>query len=867
MKKLLFLLFISTVCLQTFAVPAYPYPVTVTQPNGEELTLIMKGDEFINWAVTLDGYTLLLNSDRYFCYAQLNESGDMEPSDYFATEISNRSTEVNAWLQNVNINLFYSDKQVYQYMQLREIYEIESSKGVVETKGERKLLVILMEFPDRTYKRSVEDFEMLFNQVHYYETGFNGSLKDYFLEASYNTLTITSTITGPYFTKNNASYYTPDARWTLFAREAFEAVVDAGVDLAPFANGNIIPSFYAIYAGYDQSNGCNNCIWAHNQSNFNFPYGGYIVQKYSCSSELKGTNGNLISGIGTPCHEFGHALGAPDYYDTNYAIGGQYEGTGYWDLQASGAHNDGGSTPAHPNPRSKVYTYDWATVIELNTPQTVTVPLSRIYKNAFYRINVPHSDPGCSEQYFILENRTKAGFDAYIPGQNLLIYRCTENYNSSGNTTSWQRFYPVSANAPVAVPEAGVDKQKQYGNINSGSCPWPGNGNNTSFKNTSIPAMISWGGVPTNKPISNISVQGDYITFDFMGGGSKSNYHVFLPAYYGCLVTSESTSPVNTGGSFSFKVDLLPSHDKSNFVVTANNIPITPSENTYTINNIQADQIVRIEGIEFNTFPIKVTAGENGRITPDDNVNVIHGGIQTFDINADNGCSIVNVNVDGDDLGIIKSYTFKNVLEPHTIDASFKIGGQFNIDLSPYEIFFEAFGGTSSDIVEILVSSSDVPSNIAIAAPTKIEISLNGKNWYQAFSLSKSQLPATIYARFNPPLGSWMPVDGKITFKATEAYNEIDVHGTVLGIDEIDNNKNITIFPNPTTGKFQVMSDEVKISNIEIFDVYGKKQSYVLISNNQDEKMSIDISNLEAGIYIMTIQTYKGNIYKKLVKE
>ena len=874
MKKLLFFLIILMISFQTFAIPAYPYPITTTQPNGEEVTLVMKGDEFIHWAVTLDGYTLLINSERYFCYAQLNESGDLEPSPYIATEISNRSQEVSSWLQSINKNLFYSEEQAYYYMQLREIVDNENENIKSGSKSVNKLLVILMDFPNRAFRRTQEEFNLLLNQINNTEDGITGSMKDYYLQTSYNKFEVTCTVVGPYTTPNPVEYYVPDNRWGFFARAAIEAAVGDGIDLAPFAENGILPSFYAIYAGYDQSAGCSNCIWAHKSQITPITYDGIKVSVYACSSELRGTSGNRITDIGVICHEFGHSLGAPDYYDTNYGTGGEYTGTGSWDIMAGGSWNDGGTTPPMHNPRSKIYTYGWATPIELNTPQKVTVPLSRIYDNAYFRINIPHSDSFCTEQFFIIENKDQNEFDAYIPGSDLIIYRCTENYSNPStypqNTTSPQRFYPVSANAPVAVPAFGGNAQSQYGSINSASCPWPGTGNKTSFTTTTTPAMVSWGGTPTNKDITNIQRHGDYITFDFMGGGSKSNYNVFLPAYYGCTVTKQSgsASPVNAGGNFSFTVDLLPSHNKSTIKVTANNVELTPSGNVYTISNIQDDQIVRIEDLKFNTFPISATAGENGIITPEGEVPVNQGGIQTFEIIADNGYSIDKVWVDNVDMENIKSYTFKNVLEPHSISATFKLGGKYIINSSMDSIFFETSTNIPSPSVEVIISSPELEGNISVTASSRFEISNNGNTWYKQFSINKTQLPYKLYIRFFPSWGWWNvgTFEGKVELKSIEAYKKIKLIGlSHVGIDEAAI-ENISIYPNPTTGELQVTSDELQVTSIEVYDVYGRKMSQISNLKSQISNL-IDISHLNAGIYMIAVHTDKGIIHKKVIKE
>ncbi len=50
--------------------------------------------------------------------------------------------------------------------------------------------------------------------------------------------------------------------------------------------------------------------------------------------------------IGVICHELGHVLGCADFYDTDYQVGGQYDGTSDWDVMGSGNWNkDGASLP------------------------------------------------------------------------------------------------------------------------------------------------------------------------------------------------------------------------------------------------------------------------------------------------------------------------------------------------------------------------------------------------------------------------------------------------------------------------------------------------------------------------------------------
>ena len=95
-----------------FAVPADKTPITIKQPNGKTLTFILQGDERINWATTLDEYSLLTNKNGNWVYAVLDKNGDMIPSDVLACNKEERSKEELEFLENVKPNLFFSKKQI-----------------------------------------------------------------------------------------------------------------------------------------------------------------------------------------------------------------------------------------------------------------------------------------------------------------------------------------------------------------------------------------------------------------------------------------------------------------------------------------------------------------------------------------------------------------------------------------------------------------------------------------------------------------------------------------------------------------------------------------------------------------------------------
>jgi len=875
MKRLLFIFFIISSFTRLFAVPAYPHPVVFTQPNGEQVTLIMQGDELVRFAQTLDGYTLLYNNEGYFCYAQKNISGDIEPSAFYAEEISKRSVEVEEFLTHISKELPYSEMQMSAYQQIRNVVENENRNRKGNTTGVRKLLVILMEYPDRPFVYTQEDFYNLFNQIKYTEYGANGSVKDFFFESSYNKLDVQTTVVGPFTAKNKHDYYGNDFENAReLATEAVYAAHGAGVNFFDFAIDGEVSSFYMIFAGNGQEAGAGaSSIWSHAWSVYPPIYLDDVkISSYACSPEHRGASGTAITRIGVICHEFGHSLGAPDYYDTNYGTGGQYEGTGTWDLQASGSWNDNGRTPAPPNPHSKIYIYGWATAMELDSAQTVTIPSARLYENAFFRINT--QTPG---EYFILENKTRGGYDNYIPGVNMLIYHCAADLIGM-NTTSPQKFYPVAANAPVDLPSAGTNYQSHYGTINSAKCTWPGYTKKTEFTDLTTPAMLSWDRQPTNLPITNISVQGNYITFDIKGGGKKNDYIVFLPNFHGCTVKPEpeSTSPVSEGDKFEFKVSIDSIYNQSKIIVKSNGKIITPSHDIYTLSDIQSDQVVTIEGLKINTVKISASSTENGTIFPEGIIEVSVGNNQHFEIDPDLGFSIEDVLVDGISVGPVESYVFKNTTESHSIVARFKYGDKYFIYPSSNSLHFSTHPGICSEYQIVTITSPKLADNITVIAPDKFEISDKGKKWYKSFLIIKTHIPFNLYVRYCPKEEDSENILEKITLCSKEAYSEIVLTGEIVLDIPANERSKFIVYPNPTTGELRITNYELRIDNVEIYDVFGRKvyddkNSYGLtVLRSYDlttDGVGIDLTAFPAGIYFLKITTETGFVMRKVVKQ
>ena len=497
------------------AVPAYPGIIQKVQSDGTTLELYLFGDEFFSWAQTLDGYTILCNEFGDHVYMCLDEFGDLVYSDIIAHSEKNRTTSEKLFLSTIIPKLFFSKSQksfIDQIVDIKKNENRDIPKRAYPTTGDRTHLCILMQYPDQLMVKTKQEFENLLNVVGYNTGGASGSFKDFYLEASYNQLNMTCVVIGPYTSANNMSYYANRASTLL--SEGLSAA-NAEFDFSPYdTDGDgYIDGIHMIFAGYGQeSTGNTSNIWSHMSYMSSSPLvDGVRGRLYACSPELRGSGGTNLTHVGVVCHEFGHVLGAPDYYDTNDNTGGSYDGTGQWDLMASGSWNGGGALPAHPNGYVKTHDYGWASATVLNEPNTITLKNAAFNSDSYYRV-----DTKTNGEYFLIENRQKVGFDAQLPGQGMVIYHVHKDIGGISsnvvNATHPQKMYPVNAGATSDAVETG-----NYGTINGSSLPFPYSSKN-SFTDNTIPSSRSWALTNTEKPITNIARSGQLITFEILGG-------------------------------------------------------------------------------------------------------------------------------------------------------------------------------------------------------------------------------------------------------------------------------------------------------------------------------------------------------------
>ena len=194
-----------------------------------------------------------------------------------------------------------------------------------------------------------------------------------------------------------------------------------------------------------------------------------------------------ISGIGTMAHEFGHAIGLPDLYDT----GGGTEGIGEWGLMGSGSYTSANS-PTHMEAWSKEQ-LGWVSVVPATVSGAYTVsPV--VTRDTLLLVRPPAGISNTRGEYFLLENRQAVGSDTanIATGGNagpknggLLIWHVDSLKLVSGGGVNSGAIHGV---ALVQADGLGQLDLTSGGNRGDAGDPFPGSAGRAAFSNVSVPA-------------------------------------------------------------------------------------------------------------------------------------------------------------------------------------------------------------------------------------------------------------------------------------------------------------------------------------------------------------------------------------------
>ena len=500
MKRIL--LSISAV-LAAIAIQAMPVKPgicrNITLADGTVVKAELVGDEHLTYWRTADGA----------CYRQTPSAGVFSKVELSALQseydavVAQKAAREKAILESARTSM--------------PVKKVEGSKF----QGKKKCLVILANFADTKFKpeHTLDLYKQIINGENYSDEtlGFKGSVRDYFKAQSGGQFEIDFDVVGPVdLPKGYAGYGKNDASGRDQAALVYPMVEDA-VNLAKdqvtdwkqydWDGDGLVEEVFVLYAGHGQAKYPQDpdLVWPHKSAIDPMTVAdGVKVSVYACSSELGATE--AIDGIGAFCHEFSHCMGLKDHYDIN----GRGYGTGFWDIMCFGCYNGNSFLPAEYNSYDKMFC-GWKEPIVLNAePQKIEGMKALAAGGDTY---IFYND-GNENEYYMLENRQKTGWDAALPGEGLIVLHV--DY-SKGAWEDNQVNYNAARQRMTVIP---ADNTLGSTDEDKAGDAWPYQGNN-SLTNYSRPACTVYnantdGTGYMNKYLLNITQNADgTISFEY----------------------------------------------------------------------------------------------------------------------------------------------------------------------------------------------------------------------------------------------------------------------------------------------------------------------------------------------------------------
>ena len=496
-------------------------PITLKNPDGEELNLFESGDEFSNFIHDEYENKIMQGQDAYYYYA--DQKGDnIFPSVY---------------RYDKNIKRKFFDKEIAdtdeQYKRradrMYDVPEIKDDSGVEgfgrnflnffgfsSTTGSLHLgllnnIVIYIRFADddNTWLRNRGFYDIIWNAD-------TSSVKDYFKKVSYNKIDVishgypispdTQNISYqdiyprnyflPKSTSNPIGYESNERtqREHDLLRRAIEAVrheISTDIILDSVGDGRVDAVSFIVKGN---ATGWGSILWGHRWAlySYNVTINGLRVWDYTFQPENQATT-QILS------HEMFHVFGAPDLYR-------YYNNTinpvGSWDLMHSGRGHMG----AHM--KHKYTNYKWIEDIPFITQsgRYRINPLTSPTNNA-YRINSPNS----TQEFFVVEYRKKVGTDEYesrIPATGLLVYRINSTINTGNRNGPPDEVYIYRPSGTLT--NNGLINSANYSNLVG----------RTAITDTTTPRAFLMDNANGGLHITNIIDYGNYMEFDVFIEGS-----------------------------------------------------------------------------------------------------------------------------------------------------------------------------------------------------------------------------------------------------------------------------------------------------------------------------------------------------------
>ena len=491
------------------AVPARPGTFKYTQPDGTVIELRRHGDEFFHWTTrSADGQVMKLGADGFW------RPGTLDVAARQAARMKRRQ-----------VNEFRAATR-------RSNGGLRTHNQDPMTHGTRHIPVLLVQFSDLSFKISdpAGSFDKLLNQQGYSANGATGSVRDFYYDNSVGEFEPVFDVFGPVTLSKTMSYYGKnddsgeDLGNAAYAVAEAAKLLDNEIDFSNYdTDGDgVVDMILMYYAGYNEAEyGPEESIWPH-QWNVDAKtvatLDGKRLSAYFCTSELRGKSGTNMCGIGTTCHEFGHSLGLPDFYDTDYEDNGECGAVYNFSTMCSGSYNNNGCTPPYFNSEERIF-LGWLLDSDVQELPDGNVSLSSVKNADAYR-----SYTDTEGEYFLYECRDGSGWDAPLP-KGLVVFHVDKSKSRNvGFSTPYSLWYnweeSNSINAygdhPCYYVVPAADQTSLYYTKGSKYIVFPGASSIKSY------SPVDWDNLPTGTNLSGIAFNSGKVSFTVTTDVSRS---------------------------------------------------------------------------------------------------------------------------------------------------------------------------------------------------------------------------------------------------------------------------------------------------------------------------------------------------------
>lgn len=400
--------------------------------------------------------------------------------------------------------------------------------------------VVLISFTDCDFSMAdpAAYYDRILNRRGYNEGAGPGSMADYFRDQSDGLFNLRFDVFGPVRVGISVKTGTSGVSYgTAAVSSALKLLLQrTAADFSPYdwdGDGRI-DQVICIVAGYTGSM-VDGYIWPNTGSVSVAISKELRFSTYSLSCE-RWPDGALC-GIGTICHEFSHCLGLPDLYPLTTDESAPFSVVDEWDLMDGGNYTGRGWCPPNYSAMERML-LGWHQPRELTGPASVRgmLPVAGGGESFLIR-NAANAD-----EYYLLENRQRTGWDYGLPGEGLLVahvdyHRETWSSNRVNSQKGHLRYDLVHADNrdyrswDPADDGRDPNKYTMTGNLrnrylSTSAYPWqsPATGHtNRELTDTSVPAAVVFarqtdGRSLLSKPLTNIYLDQDRsVSFDFMG--------------------------------------------------------------------------------------------------------------------------------------------------------------------------------------------------------------------------------------------------------------------------------------------------------------------------------------------------------------